>query len=572
MTRFIKPPQQRGESFRWLLFALLFAPIASTYASDITGTWEGAFSCADVDYTWQIGIDETASNRFVGQLVFTRVSDGAKGAHKVAGAYKPKTGRVSLNPKGWIQKMPGRAHLGFRGTLGPNTEIISGQFIDRTCGSFEMERTSTDVAALEFEPAAPAAPRARPTVHDPDQIEDMSPEEVAALYEKGMANFLLPRSAIGIFSQVVAVRPEWASGYRGRAWASLVEGDNDRAIADFNKVLSLQPDDSEGYRGRAWARLQSGDYEAARDDFGELIRRARSKAEGYAGSGLANYFSGDLLAARAEFRASMRFEPRFNDAMVYTRSGKFLAAPATLPVVVASSDPSVSSSQQERPADQAMRSDMSTRLDDWRKYRKVLVQLRRQTKQNPDDLYAWLAIAVVQYRALDDDPGVIVSIAAGAEARRAFDRAVEIDPESIDALMSRAMMRSTRRFGNDPAGAIADLTEVIRLKPDEVEAYFRRAFVYAASHESQSLAKAVSDCESALALIPDDPMLPRICDMMRGRHGQAARRELAQMTYEQGVKDVRGLALLLLGAAIVGMANTPGCEACDLAAGMAGYP
>jgi tetratricopeptide (TPR) repeat protein len=558
---------RRGKAYQGLLVGLLLAPAAALEAGELTGTWQGAFSCGGTQFTWQLAIDEHTANRYAGHVEFTRSTDGAIGAHHVSGAYNPNVRRVSISGKSWIERMSDMRRLRFRGTYDPGAGMIAGQFVDTRCGSFEITRVATTVATFEPTPSEPDVEAHLAVTNAPDESAVV---DVVALYTQGIANFFVPRTAIGPFSEVIAAAPQLSHGYRGRAWARLVDGDNAGAIADFTTVLRLEPEDSEAFRGRAWGHLQAGDFAASRADFDESVARSRYKAEGYAGRGLANYFAGNLEAARTDFRSTMRFEPGFNDAVVYTRDGQFIVAPATLPPLSASADARTQQSQHARPADWRLRSDQSTRLDDWRKYSKVMRRLRQDTQARPTDVDAWLASAVAQYRRLDDEPGMVLQGTATIEARQAFDRVVQIDPASIEALMSRAMFRGTARAGRDPRGAIEDLTRVIELNPNEVEAYFRRTNVQAASSDAPTLAKAVADCATTQSMLPNDPVMPKLCELIRGRYRQAEARRLAQITYEKGVKQYQGLAILLVFGAMA--IETPGCEACELAEGMAGGP
>ena len=146
-------PKRPKYCYAWLIIAVIFAPLSLCFASDITGTWEGKFSCGDEEFSWQLAVDESAPNRLAGGLAFVRLSDGAKGSHKVRGAYNPNRGRVSLGGAGWIQKVDGLRQLGLRGLYDQNSGTISGEFLEKACGSFTIKRTSMSVAVPEVEPA-----------------------------------------------------------------------------------------------------------------------------------------------------------------------------------------------------------------------------------------------------------------------------------------------------------------------------------------------------------------------------------------------------------------------------------
>jgi hypothetical protein len=49
---------RRGKAYQGLLVGVLLAPAAALEAGELTGTWQGAFSCGGTQFTWQLAIDE----------------------------------------------------------------------------------------------------------------------------------------------------------------------------------------------------------------------------------------------------------------------------------------------------------------------------------------------------------------------------------------------------------------------------------------------------------------------------------------------------------------------------------
>jgi hypothetical protein len=147
--------KRRQKRFQHLLITTLAIPFAPAFGGDLTGTWEGGFSCGGDDFTWQLAIEEPSPGKVEGELVFARTFDGVRGANKVGGQFNQRTNLVNLSARGWIRRFRGRKQLGFRGTYDASSNTISGQFVDRTCSPFEITRTTTEVALGE--PPAPAA-------------------------------------------------------------------------------------------------------------------------------------------------------------------------------------------------------------------------------------------------------------------------------------------------------------------------------------------------------------------------------------------------------------------------------
>ncbi len=368
--------------------------------------------------------------------------------------------------------------------------------------------------------------------------------QAAALYKRGISQFLAPHNAAKTFAEVIRLEPGSAAGYRGRAWANLAASRARDALPDFNKLVQLEPDDSEAYRGRAWAHLQMKRYERAARDFTESMRRGRNPAEAFVGRGLAYFLAGDKAAARADFRASMRYRVDFNDAWVYTRAGDFIVAPA---VEYAGPQGLSPQNRQRLQFNPQLRADMSTRLDDAARYLRVRNVITQQ--RGAPGLDAALALAVISYRQLDDSPGTSLTGSARLEARAYFDRAVEADPRSVDALMARGMYRGTPEVA-DPDGAIADFTAAAALATTDVEPFLRRGMVLAAVGRMD---EAIADCEKAVSLHPDGATIAPLCDEFRARKPQAeriARMRMNAARYRQRQREMDDAAWIAIGILI----------------------
>ncbi|HEY9788629.1 MAG TPA: tetratricopeptide repeat protein [Candidatus Obscuribacterales bacterium] len=83
-----------------------------------------------------------------------------------------------------------------------------------------------------------------------------------------------------------------------------------------------------------------------------------------------------------------------------------------------------------------------------------------------------------------------------AEAIEAYNKAIEINPKSINALLNRSIAFET--IGQHKK-AVDDLTKLIEISPNFVIAYVNRAWVYGRHKE---FAEALQDCNKALSLDP----------------------------------------------------------------------
>jgi TonB family protein len=307
-----------------------------------------------------------------------------------------------------------------------------------------------------------------------------------AHFARGLAFFVgNPPKAVEAFSQVIDIEPKRVDGYRGRAWASLVAGEYVAAARDFHQVLLIEPGDSEAYRGRGWAHLHAKSYDHAIQDFTELMRRAPAHPEASAARGIAYYLSGRFTEARADYRSTLRYGRSVpSSALAYN----------------------------------------TLILDDWQRYRRVLALLEPKTEGPSTDLEALLASGV-----------------AGAGVP-AFDKAITLRPDDLDARMLRALYQAVPVHGAvvpgySPPSAIDDLSEVIRLRPDYTEAYFWRAVLRAQNPDPRGLPDAIADCEKALTVSPGDPALTALHQKLtieqRARERSAELAAIERAKFEQ---------------------------------------
>lgn len=290
------------------------------------------------------------------------------------------------------------------------------------------------------------------------------------------------RYGVPSLTRAIELRPD-ATAYRARAWSHMIAGQHAEAAADFDRVIGLDATDLDAYRGRGWAHLTLGRYDMAAADFTHAMGLLANRPEAVSARGVARYLSGQLEEARQDFQAAISFRPVANAARAYNQLA----------------------------------------LDDHRRYRRVLAQLKARTTARPDDLEGWLAVAVVSRHGR-----------ISGEIEAALTRAAALAPRDVEVLMMAATYYSMPVSPTfNESRAMSGFTDVIGLKPDHAEAYFRRAVLLA--RRETSLPSAISDCEKALALQPGDPALTNLLakfrtDLMRSERAKeiAAARKAAQ--------------------------------------------
>jgi tetratricopeptide (TPR) repeat protein len=562
--------------------------------AEIAGTYVGRYICGRV-IGMHLALESAGPGRVSG--VFTFSNDGgtaanAIGAFRVAGTFDPQTRALRLQPGEWVKSAAGWTAIGLSGTYDPEASTIKGSIASASCTAFEVvregasptpgTRTPQQIAAdrmrgidpehlkriearirqdKERMGAPPAATSVAPEQtgslrreaatssetpdqklqrlttlinspsasadarrqalreraflnattgrlgfahQDVDALLALDPRDPEAHFARGLAFFVgNPPQAVRAFSQVIEIEATKVDAYRGRAWANLVAGEYGAATKDFEQVMLLEPNDSEAYRGRGWAHLHGKNYDQAIKDFTELMRRSPGHPEASAVRGIAYYLSGRLREARADYRSTIRY-------------GRSVPSGAlTFNTLI---------------------------LDDWQRYRRVLALLAEKT----------------------DVDGLLASGVAGS-GLPAFDQAVKISPDDVDARMLRALFQAvpiagTGVPGYSPPSAITDLSEVIRLRPDHTEAYFWRAMLRAQAPEPKALLSAIEDCEKALSVSPGDPVVGALLQKLkieqRAREQSAEQAAIARARFEQN-KEAYAAAFLIALVAMFGSPREP---------------
>ncbi len=124
-----------------------------------------------------------------------------------------------------------------------------------------------------------------------------------------------------------------------------------------------------------------------------------------------------------------------------------------------------------------------------------------------------------------------------AEAERAYDRQVKLDPDSAKAWHNRG---ASRLQVGEPAESLADANEAIRLHPDYALAYFTRAKARA---KLGDLKEALADCDRSIKLDPTDIQVHHEKSFLLGSMGRWEESAIAcTVAIQQAPDDVIGYA------------------------------
>jgi tetratricopeptide (TPR) repeat protein len=232
---------------------------------------------------------------------------------------------------------------------------------------------------------------------------------------------------------------------RARVYSGL--GMLEESLADYAVAIDADPNHPEHYLERGGLYRRMGRLDEAFADYEEAIRLSPPFPELHYNRADLRAFVGDLDAAMADFSYVLELDPDFVDAYVNR---------AALRLEVG--DPAGAAQD-------------------------VAAGLARQP-ENPH-----LLVTLGQLHAgRREFPA----------ARVAFDRALDIDPDLITGLSSRAALAYDM---GEPAGAIEDLCHAVELRPDDAALRYNRAFAYQDSDRWQD---ALADLDVAARLAPDD--------------------------------------------------------------------
>jgi tetratricopeptide (TPR) repeat protein len=113
----------------------------------------------------------------------------------------------------------------------------------------------------------------------------------------------------------------WAGIYQRRGIAYYNKGLTDQAIADYTQVIALKPDFAPAYYDRAEVLLNTGDPDDAIDDYTKAIELRPRYGEAYADRGVALSKKGQIDQAIADETQAVTIQPALAEA--YTHRAVF---------------------------------------------------------------------------------------------------------------------------------------------------------------------------------------------------------------------------------------------------------
>ena len=262
-----------------------------------------------------------------------------------------------------------------------------------------------------------------------------------------------------------------------RAWAHVIAGELDEAIAECSEAIRLNPKDATAYWTRGDAYTKKGDYDTAIADYTEAIRLDPQNALAYGGRAFAYKWKYDYDQAIADFTVVIRLDPK--DATAYCgRGGAY---------------------REKRDYDQAIADyTEAIRLDPTNSLAYCSRGFVHAEKRDYDQAIADFTEAI---RLDPEDPGAYQHRGDAYKEKRDYDQAIadhtqaiRLDPTNSLAYCSRGFVHAEKR---DYDQAIADYTEAIRLGPTNSVAYWSRGDAY---KEKRHYDQAIADYSEVIRL------------------------------------------------------------------------
>ena len=138
--------------------------------------------------------------------------------------------------------------------------------------------------------------------------------EAAELFNQGVKQYQGGdfAGAIELWSEAIAIEPNFHLAYSGRGIAKDDLGRYEEAIADYDQAIALQPNDHFAYNNRGSAKSNLGRYEEAIADYDQAITLEPNYHTAYNNCGSAKSNLGRYEEAIADYDQAITLEPNYH--------------------------------------------------------------------------------------------------------------------------------------------------------------------------------------------------------------------------------------------------------------------
>lgn len=388
---------------------------------------------------------------------------------------------------------------------------------------------------------------------DLNDLKKATPGSAQAFHECGLIRQQMGDLVGAIADQTSAIEldPQLVDAYRNRGEAYAAMRNHDLAIEDFDRALELSGDDSDALVSRGQSYLNKRDLKRAMDDFNEALHLDEVNAHGYLGRARVLASQGQREQALFECDRALRLDSRFSEAYAmrgrihydeknydqaindftralkletrknatsehyYRRAVAYLDQ-GRLDMALADFDASIAL-RPNHAGTYIWRCNTYTGLKRWTE---AILDLQRAIEINPADARQYRQMGgMVGQRAVDhfteqikqhgELPLLLVNRASAyhflnnlEKATEDYQRALEIDPEHIDARLGVARVQMQKRQNQEVVETITELVDDRQRRSSKAYALRSRAYFRLGRKRD-----AYRDAKRAVRLSPNDPKL-----------------------------------------------------------------
>jgi tetratricopeptide (TPR) repeat protein len=319
-------------------------------------------------------------------------------------------------------------------------------------------------------------------------------------------------TAISLFNQVIAIKPDLAAAYENRGALYFLKQQYALAQPDFDKAITLSPGWAPFYNARGRLNQEIGHCDLAIADFALALTliHGPTMAASHAGRGECLVTQHNYSLGIADLTEAIRLEPN-NPAWLEARARVYTDNIGTLDAALA--DYTKAISLKPDPHYYSNRGMIYVRKND---YDNAMVDFDQSIKTaSPSDplkrLYYINRAAVYTHRKEFD-----LAIAD-------YDAAVSASypglPPSTEALARAGRCRARAEANRELDVALADCNAALEVLPHSTGLLENRAFAHL---RKGSFDLAIADCETALAVKQDDAKAMYMRGIAKGRKGDRA--------------------------------------------------
>jgi putative PEP-CTERM system TPR-repeat lipoprotein len=279
------------------------------------------------------------------------------------------------------------------------------------------------------------------------------------------------QEAVSILQELTSDRKTRSAAELRLAELDFREGNHDRAQKRISELLDREPNNATGLMLRAALLSAAGQRDAAVKQLQAAVRASPGSAEAQFALGRAYLATNDPDLARKAFNETLRLDPQGAAAQVELSRLELIGGRPDISVQYA--EQAVKSAPESLEARLALVRALLARND----LRRAEGQLHRLIKE-----YSEVAAVQAQMGFLAARKGNV------AEATRSLTRALELDPNDLEALTALIALDFSRK---NPAGAVARAEERLARTPNDPGALLLAASTYASAGDLQKSEQAL---------------------------------------------------------------------------------